>query len=339
MGRFFLLLCPLLFAVLSCAPGVANIDYTLHGGIVWPGPPEKPRVKYLWSLSDVQSDGKGPGGGDIYFGAVSRQDSPTLMAPHGLFVDGSERLYIADPGGMRINVINLRNNESFYFYGVDSGDLRYPISVAASPDGSVFVTDAELKKVFVFDERGRFRFAFEGEFMRPTGLAVDARAKRVYVADTWAHTLQVHDFSGKRIGTIGKRGEDDGEFNFPTHLAVGRDGSVYVSDTGNFRVQVFGPDGVFQNSFGQPGDSFRDFDKIKGIALDTEGNIYVVDSSRDTVKIYDRQGRLLLFFGEKGGFYGQFLLPTGIFVDSRNRVYVSDTLNMRVQAFQFMGGD
>ncbi len=57
------------------------------------------------------------------------------------------------------------------------------------------------------------------------------------------------------------------------------------------------------------------------------------------IKIFDKEGRLLLFFGEKGSFYGNFDLPAGIFIDSNNRIYVADSLNMRLQVFQFLGGD
>jgi hypothetical protein len=57
------------------------------------------------------------------------------------------------------------------------------------------------------------------------------------------------------------------------------------------------------------------------------------------IKIFDRTGRLLLFFGGTGHRYGDFYLPTGIFIDGKNVIYVADTVNMRIQAFQFLGGD
>ena len=36
----------------SCSPVYkGNIDYAMSGGILWPGEPEKPRIKYLWNIT------------------------------------------------------------------------------------------------------------------------------------------------------------------------------------------------------------------------------------------------------------------------------------------------
>jgi sugar lactone lactonase YvrE len=323
---------PVLLLGAACAPPRASVDYTLSKGIIWPGPPEKPRIQYLWALHRVSPEG-------LPMETVEPRDSDVLITPQGVFVDGSERLYIADPDAGRVNVIDLKTSESAYIYQAGSEELVSPVSVFAAPDGTVYVTDADLRKVMAFDGKGVLRFALEGPFERPTGLAIDPSRKLVYVVDTWGHKVYVHDYSGKRVSSFGRRGEADEELNFPTHAAVDGEGNIYVSDSGNFKVKIFSPDGSLKKAFGQPGDSFRDFDKIKGIALDTEGHIYVVDSAQNMVKIFDREGRLLLFFGEHGAFYGQFSLPTGIYIDGKNRIFVSDSLNARVQAFQFLGGD
>ncbi|MDA8169152.1 MAG: SMP-30/gluconolactonase/LRE family protein [Nitrospiraceae bacterium] len=340
-----------LIACAACAPGKAEIDRSLQNGIVWPGVPEKPRIAYLWSLRKVSDSGIGDQAPvqilnrsehDFNFRdsaeSESRvRDSDFLSAPQGVAAaDG--KLYIADPEAKRINVIDLGGMESSYFYRTGDGDLEYPVAVAAAPGGVIFVSDPQMKKVFAFDEKGNCEFAFEGDFKRPTGLAVDAERKVVYVVDTWAHTIYSYDFSGKRLGRIGRRGDKPGELNFPTYAAVGSDGCIYVADTGNFRVQIFRPDGSFSGAFGKPGDAFDDFDKIKGIALDREGHIYIADSAQDMVKIYDRQGKLLLFFGRKGNNYGDFLMPEGIAIDSKDSIYVADSLNMRIEAFRFLGG-
>jgi sugar lactone lactonase YvrE len=217
--------------------------------------------------------------------------------------------------------------------------LATPIGVVASPDGRIYATDADLANVAMFNEKGKFIKFFEGGFKRPTGLAINPSEGLVYVSDTWAHVIYVYGLDGTRRGTIGQRGEGPGNLNYPTHVFVDNDGLIYVSDTLNFRVQIFKPSGELVNSFGVLGESFDKFDKIKGIAVDTEGHIYVSDAAQNMVKIFDKEGRLLLFFGKKGHFYGHFDLPAGIFIDSRNRIYVADSLNMRLQVFQFLGGD
>jgi DNA-binding beta-propeller fold protein YncE len=332
-------------SVLSCAKSKAAIDYTLSEGIVWPGEPEKPRIKYLWSLHSVS------GGGDV--GRLLRfmagepapdgadpRESLGLVRPHSVFVDDGNRMYITDMGAMRVSVIDLNTMDSFNIDRI-VGDIMFasPIGVVADPGGMIYVTDANLALVLVFDSGGSFVRKFEGQFKRPTGIAINPVEGLIYISDTWAHTIYIYGLDGKKKGSFGQRGEGPGELNYPTHIAVDRDGYVYVSDTLNFKVQIFTGWGEPVNSFGLVGDSFDTFDKMKGIAVDSEGHIFVADSAQDMVKIYDKEGRLLLFFGRKGHFYGRFYLPAGLFIDGGDRIFVSDSVNRRVQAFKFLGGD
>jgi DNA-binding beta-propeller fold protein YncE len=337
--------CILAFAfIASCGPSKAYIDYSAAGGIIWPGPPERPRIKYLWSLQSVsgaETRGKfleflvGESGG----GLSDPKNADMLLGPHGLFVDGKERLYIADPEAGRLNVVDLKTMDSFYFYETGDVELVSPIGVVADPEGKIYVTDSQLEKVAVFNEKGKFLHFFRGRLKRPTGIAIDVKKRTIYVTDTLEHKIFIYGYDGQMTGSIGKRGEGRGEFNYPTHIAVGPDGYLYVSDTMNARVQIFDPEGGFVTEFGNLGDSFDTFDKTKGIAVDKESHIYIVDSARDMVKIYDRQGRLLLFFGSKGQGYGEFYLPTGIYIDGKDRIFLSDSINMRVQVFQFLGSN
>jgi DNA-binding beta-propeller fold protein YncE len=343
-AAIYLLLGAVALSVASCAPTKGRIDYAMSEGIIWPGPPEKPRIKYLWSLSQV-AGGESAGqfarflAGDIEYDITDPQNSDMLVAPNGIFVDSQGVIYIADTGGSRISVIDTKTMESFNIKMAGGNFMLAPIGVVASSGGRIYVSDADLARVGIFDEKGKFIKFFEGEFKRPTGLAINQEAGLIYVADTWGHVIYVYGLDGSRKGTIGQRGEEPGKLNFPTHLFVDKDGLVYVSDTLNFRVQIFTPDGKLVKSFGVLGETLESFEKLKGVAVDSEGHIYVTDAAQDVVKIFDREGRLLLLFGEKGSFYGEFNLPAGIFIDSQNRIYVADNLNRRIQAFQFLGGD
>lgn len=327
----------------ACAPPKAYIDYTMSEAIIWPGPPEKPRIKYLWNIQMVR--GAEGGGrfmrllaGDVDYDIEDPRNADHIVSPQGVFVDKNDVLYIADPGAARVNVINLKTNGSFVIDAVGNGSLLSPIGVAAGPDGRIYVSDSDLRQVAIFSRKGKFLKFFEGGFKRPTGIAVSPSGG-IYVVDTWAHKIYMHDLEGRRTGSFGIEGDAPGQMNYPTYIAVDKEGLIYLSDTLNFRIQIFTQSGKLLHAFGLIGDSFGTFDKIKGIAVDTEGHIYVVDSAKDMVMIYDRQGRLLLFFGREGSFYGDFRLPTGIHIDGRDRIFVSDAFNMRVQAFQFLGGD
>ncbi len=332
----------LFFTLVSCATSftTSRIDMTASGGIFWPGEPEKPRIKYLWSLQDVNYI-EGKSAVDFLAGTDGTDDpkeSPVLLRPQGIYVD-EMRYYIADPGAGRITVINRKDMKTFHILYADAEELQYPISVVSDKDGNIYVSDPELRKVIKYGPDGKFMVYFEGGFSRPSGLGIDREKNILYVADTLGHKVYIHNASGERLGEIGRRGDGDGEFNYPGYLFVDRKGYLYVSDSLNFRIQIFGQDGRFIMKFGEPGDAYHTLDKPKGVAVDTEGHVYVVDAGKDMVKIFNRDGRLLLFFGEIGHGYGKFYLPTGIFIDKDNIIYVADTINMRIQAFQFLGGD
>ena len=335
-------LCMALVIVSCSSTSKASLDMTMNQGIVWPGIPEEPRIQYLWSLRQIAgSEGGGLleylAGGEDLSKAGSRY-SDYLVSPHGLYVGQANKLYVTDTGAGRINVIDLDSMESLTILGDRDFMLATPIGVVADRKGNIYVSDAALRRVVVFSDKGKFKRFLEGTFERPTGLAIDTSAERIYVADTWAHVIHVHAFDGSRLFSVGEAGQGDEKLNYPTHISLDADGNLYVADTLNFRVKIFSPEGDLKKSFGLLGDSYGSFDKIKGIAVDTDGHIYVTDSAQDLVKIFDREGRLLLFFGGKGGFYGRFAHPAGIFIDSTDRVFVADMLNRRVQVFQFLGG-
>lgn len=341
LGRL-ILISTLALTLTSCTSSflISRIDMTASGGILWPGEPEKPRIKYLWSLQDVNYV-EGKTLLDIISGTdipAEPKESPILLRPQGIYVD-EKRYYIADPGAGRVTVINRKDMKTFHILYADAEELQYPISVASDKEGNIYVSDPELGKVIKYGPDGKFRLYLEGEFSRPSSLGIDRERNIVYLVDTLGHKIYIYSTSGKKLDEIGRRGERDGEFNYPGYLFVDREGYLYISDSLNFRIQIFSPDGKFIRKFGEPGDAYHTLDKPKGVAVDTEGHIYVVDAGKDMVKIFDRDGRLLLFFGETGHGYGKFYLPTGIFIDKDNIIYVADTINMRIQAFQFLGGD
>lgn len=340
--RLLLATCYLLL-ILGCAPPRAFIDKSAMGQIIWPGYPEKPRIQYLWNINQISStiEGRKRGLLDFILGEVSEdvtdpRTSNVLMRPYGVFVDSNEKLYVTDPGAYRATVIDLKTANVTNIYGAGEDGFLSPIGVVVDLKGRIYISDSELRKVFVFDEKGDYLFQFEGEFKRPTCMAIDTKSSNIYLSDTLEHRVYIYSLEGKRTGSIGKPGSLPGEFNFPTHLFVDKDGFLYVTDAMNFRVQIFNPEGTFIGKVGSLNDAYTNLDKPKGVAVDTHGNIYVVDSIRDTIKIFDRDSNLLLFLGEKGHMYGRLYLPSGIFIDQKNIIYVTDTYNMRVQAFQFI---
>jgi DNA-binding beta-propeller fold protein YncE len=332
-----------MLSIIGCVPKTALIQRDAEGKIFWPGPPEKERIKYLWSMSVVEVIGKGGRrsiidlmAGEFEGDVTDPQSSNVLLRPFSVYVDDRNNLYITDTAAFRVSVVNLDDLKSFHITGEKDGELQMPVGVAVDGRGMIYVADSVLRKVLVFSPERKLVDKIDEGFLRPTGLAVDKTRNRLYIADTLAHKVHIYSTVKGIISSIGTNGSAEGEFNFPTHLWVDKEGYLYVTDSMNFRIQIFDPEGNFVNTFGTIGDAHVNLEKPKGVATDSDGNIYVVDSINDTVKIYNREGLLLLFFGSEGLDYGQFWLPSGIFIDDSDIIYVADTYNMRVQAFQFL---
>ncbi len=321
----------------GCAPKlVAHLDDAYRGKIVFPPPPESPRIEFLMSIYKILPPRKSLV--DVLAGPLPPDAAylPVLPRPFGLYVRG-EALYIVDPSLPRLTRIDLRTGATRHF-GLQMEPAHIsPVDIAVDAEGRAYVTDSSLRRVFVYSPKGRFeRFlAPSGTFKRPTGIDIDSEGAIIYVADTLAHNIKVLDLQGNLLKTIGKRGTAPGEFNYPVHLAF-RDGKLYVVDAMNFRVQVFDRDGHFLRVFGHHGDTYADLQSPKGIGVDSFGNIYITDAVQDMVKVFNPEGKLLLFFGESGRKLGQFSMPEDIFVDEKNRIFVADMANMRVQIFRLL---
>jgi DNA-binding beta-propeller fold protein YncE len=271
---------------------------------------------------------------DTLFGREEFEDS--MLRPYGVYSRGT-RIYVTDPGFGLVHIFDSGKQEYSRIAKGDEDVLISPIGIAAEPDGTIYVSDSVLRKVFVYDIDGvLLRTIGSPELLvRPSGIAV--HADRVYVVDTHGHQVLAFDKTkGDLLLRFGKKGSAKADFNFPTNIFITAEGLLFVTDSLNFRIQSFSSEGVFLGAFGKHGDGSGDFSKPKGIALDSEGHVYVADAHFDNVQIFDQKGTFLLSFGNPGRAKGEMLLPAGLFIDENDRVYVADSYNRRVQVFQYL---
>jgi DNA-binding beta-propeller fold protein YncE len=132
---------------------------------------------------------------------------------------------------------------------------------------------------------------------------------------------------------FGTYGTGDGQFIWPTAIAVDRDGYVYVSSESEHRIQKFSSTGQFVSKWGTPGDRDGELDRPSGMVFDGGENLYVVDHMNNRIQKFTKDGKFLLKWGTKGEDHGQFNLPWGIGLDASGNVYVADWRNDRIQKF------
>ncbi|MDO8446807.1 MAG: SMP-30/gluconolactonase/LRE family protein [Deltaproteobacteria bacterium] len=330
----------LLLLLVGCAS--APLIEEPSSNIIWPKPPDKARIRFLKSISNSEDIVKTKHGGWLkktWTFLTGESAEKVLVAPYGVTADTEGNVYVADRDTREIFSFNLQTRKSYSFF-FETEDLEdYPIGIVIAED--IYVTYPNSVRAIIFNKNGKVvnEIGKDADLKRPTGVAVNAAKGLLYVADTLGHEIKAFDLSGKPLFTFGKRGDKDGEFNYPTHLFAAKDGTVYVTDELNFRIQAFTYDGKFLFKIGKGGTVPGTFESPKGVAVDSEGNVYVADAMADSVQVFNREGKLLLFFGGSGSGDGQFDGPAGMFIDKDDRIYIADLYNSRVQVFQYLKGE
>ena len=317
------------------SPGQVAVTPSLS----WPQPPLHPRIRFVRAVARPTDLGIQPSFWQRAWEVIVGKEEEWFIRPTGVAAV-EPVIFVADPGAQSLWILDPEVGRFQRILHADGQRLISPVAVIPGRKREIYLVDSFLGKIFVFDVHGKTKATIASQDLRrPAGLAYDSNRDRLYVADSAAHRIWIFTGDGKPVGSIGRRGSGDGEFNFPSHVAVDRAGTLFVTDALGFRIQIFSGDHQFLESLGHHGDGSGDFAAPKGVGVDSKGHVYVVDALFDAVQIFDRPGQFLLSFGERGVGPGQFWLPGGLFIDPEDRIYVADAYNQRIQIFEYIGAD
>jgi hypothetical protein len=184
-------------------------------------------------------------------------------------------------------------------------------------------------------EFGEFGIMAPGHFSFPQFIAVDDDGNS-YVTDLGNKRVQIFSSSGEFVSAWGGSGYLDGEFHYPSGIAV-RDDFVYVADHDLHTVQKFLLDGTFVTQWGSYGAHNGEFKYPYGITVDSDNYVYVVDTGNQRIQKFTSDGDFVLSFGSSGMGAGQFLTAIGIDTDDNGDIYVTDKGNRKVEKFDSNG--
>ena len=189
--------------------------------------PPHPTVEYVRTIPSVREFTKPRSVFTklVQFVAGPAADKPEILRPYSTTHDSTGRLLIADPGIRGVHIFDFEKHKYLFLKGPRGNAFGSPIDVVCDSADNIYVSDSMRARIYVFDSKGKFvRFIGGGNqeprFLRPTGMAMDQRAKRIYITDTLRHQVLIVGQDGSLIRVIGKRGKGDGEFNFPTSVAL-----------------------------------------------------------------------------------------------------------------------
>ena len=279
------------------------------------------RIRKISSLGVVTTlAGSGNNGSNDGAGTAA-----SFNNPHGVAVDTSGNIYVADTANNKIRKITSTGNVTTLAGSGSSG----------STDGAGTVAN----------------------FNMPSGVAVDISGN-VYVTDTYSY--KIRKITGDGIVTTlagsGSYGYTDGtgiaaSFRYPYGVTVDNNGNVYVADYESYRIRKITSTGIVTTIAGPDfiGSGFRSGTIggtlwPLGVTVDSNGNVYATDETHNSIEKITPSGEFTILAGKynassgdkKGSIDGigtaaSFNYPSGIAIDNSGNIFIADTNNNKIR--------
>jgi len=225
-------------------------------------------------------------------------DTQHLNRPLGLFMDGSNNLFVTEEQGNRVlkynaagsNLLALGKAGMCY---TDDYVFCTPQDIAVDLSGNLWVADGH--RVIQYNASGTFLQQLpttdpwisgddDTHFEQVHGIAFDSTGL-MFVSDTENQRIQVYDLSGgtpvytATIGVTDVISTATGYFSSPYRLAVDSSDRLYVVDKGNNRVQRCTLSGIWTCAVFDSG-----LNEPQGIAVDSSDNVYLADTNNGLIR-------------------------------------------------------
>lgn len=314
------------------AAGPVSAQRVATREIVWPAPPEEPRIAYAGSLHSEADFGKKPSFFSKMFRAFAggrAQAVREVRRPFDVYVDRAGTMYVTDGLLPAVLVFDPTAKEARQLGEDVPGGLRKPMGLAGDSQGRIYLADAAARRIVVFASDGTYLRAFGGpELLNPVDVAADAGRDRYYVVDSYRHQVLVYDGTGHLREHIGRSG--GGADSTTT-------GSSEDSDAATARSHGGGEVGALRDTWENRGNAPGEFRYPFAIALLHDGSVAVSDQMNFRVQLFDTHGGFLRSIGQLGSTPGSFARPKGIAVDAENHLLVADGAFNNIQIFDTEG--
>ncbi len=138
----------------------------------------------------------------------------------------------------------------------------------------------------------------------------------------WGRGLGITLDLVRKIGDIDTE-DEHAAFNYPSDIAVDKNGNIYVLDTKNARIQEFSPEGRYLSTIGRKGRGPGEFMLPDGLDIDREGGLVVSDAAQERIQVFPPKGgrdiRSIILGGPS--FRGIRVLSSGNYVSSTSSLF------------------
>jgi len=141
------------------------------------------------------------------------------------------------------------------------------------------------------------------------------------------------------LGSFGRQGSGDGEFNNPQGISIDLTGNIYVVDTGNHRIQKFDNRGNFILQRGGFGWEDNQFEEPVDICASTGLDVFVVDRNGAKISRFDKDLNFIssLRTDSDGLEENAFLFPVSITLSQQGDLFIIDGENNKIIKMNFLG--
>ena len=220
------------------------------------------------------------------------ENAGELNGPVGVAINKDRNIFVAENKKHRIQIFSWEGRLLGSFGGKGSLDsqLNHPWGLSLDSTGNVIVADKGNKLIKIFTPDGKFVMKIgvqgsEGCFSCPFHCV--PCGEYFIVSDQTEHCIKVFNREGHFQYKFGKKGERDGEFNFPRFLSVTQSKHLLVSERDNHRIQVFELDGKFVGKFGTNGSNLGEFNEPFSVAVLSNDRIVVSDFKNNRIQIFE----------------------------------------------------
>ena len=248
----------------------------------------------------------------------------------GLFFDeDTQRIYIADYGNSRVQVMSLQG-EFIASFGEDV--LKKPSGISVN-EVHIFVTGRGHDSLFKFCKNrlellNSTKGSEELQLPFPLGLCTDTNGD-VYVADCLNNRIVIFSTNLQFQSTFGTH-----KLYLPQDVKLTPD-CVVVLDLSPKCVHLFSRDGDYLSSCISQGKKQNSLVCHPCFfCLDLSGNIVISDHNHNCIKIFTQSGEFIHSIGRSGNEKGEFISSYGIAISNSGVIFVvSDNPNYPLQCF------
>lgn len=123
--------------------------------------------------------------------------SNVLHDSHGIVIDSSGNLYVADFTGGKINKFDPGGNQLFSI----TSNLSGPIGLALDQSGNLYASNYNNNSISIFNSSGSYQSSISSNLSGPIGLAFD-NAGRLFAVNNTNNSISIFASNGTYISSI-----------------------------------------------------------------------------------------------------------------------------------------